>query len=137
VSQQNCEYAGGKVANANSCSPDPCIFTTSPEVVTGDVGSTLAGLVSCCVEGVCTRVSQQNCHYAGGTVANAHSCSPDPCAQTTAPTSSSAPSILLVTTTTTTATEFDLLANIVGGSETTTPTFWTALVAIASFVVMH
>lgn len=75
VGQAQCDAAGGTVDSASSCYPNPC-SATAPS---GATEESFPKLVACCVGTVCSKVTEANCASAGGTVASASYCSPNPC----------------------------------------------------------
>ena len=76
-----CTADGGmSQAGVASCIPNPCGGTPPSEVVCCFPGSSTGAFIDDEQEAECDEVSMQECAMAGGTVVQATSCEPNPCA---------------------------------------------------------
>jgi hypothetical protein len=76
-----CTSNGGTtVTGVDSCIPNPCGVTPPSEVVCCFPGSSTGAFVDDEQEAECDETDMQECAMAGGTVVQATSCEPNPCA---------------------------------------------------------
>lgn len=76
-----CSHDGGTtVTGVDTCIPNPCGVTPPSEVVCCFPGSSTGAFVDDEQEAECDETSMQECAMAGGTVVQATSCEPNPCA---------------------------------------------------------
>jgi hypothetical protein len=77
----DCTSNGGTTqTGVTSCIPDPCGGTPPTEVVCCFPGSSTGAFVDDGQEAECDETDMQECAMAGGTVVQATSCEPNPCA---------------------------------------------------------